>query len=82
MGYHDSKQIKMDELGEYWFVEMGPIPEEPQWHQDLYDFQSYPFPSVRAARLFAKCAKHRDAGRDIAIRHPDGTIEQVELEEL
>lgn len=60
---------------QYWFVEMGPIPDKPDWHQKMYEFQSYPFPRYEAARRFAFGARERDWKRDIGIRHPDGVVE-------
>lgn len=64
---------------QYWFVEMGPIPNQPDWHMKLYDFQSYPFPSLEAARRFSMGARERDWERDIKIRYPGGEIRKVPL---
>lgn len=69
--------IPLSHHTDYWFVEMGPIPGQPDWHMKLYEFQSYPFPSVEAARRFAFTARERDWKRDISIRFPDGEKEVV-----
>jgi len=58
----------------HWFVKLGPIPDTPEWHRDIYRFSSYPFPSEEAARRFAEGEIGRNPGRDVAIRFPDGRV--------
>lgn len=65
------RDVPLDHTTPYWFVEMGPIPDKPDWHQELYRFQSYPFPTVQAAIRFAD--SHREPGRQISIRTQEGT---------
>lgn len=67
------RDVPLDHTTPYWFVEMGPIPDKPDWHQELYRFQSYPFPTVGAAIRFATRHRELDPDRDIAIRTPEGT---------
>ena len=62
---------------QYWFVEMGPIPNKPDWHTKLYAHQAYAFPTYAAARLFASSHKSRDPGRDVEIRFPNGMKQEV-----
>lgn len=62
---------------DYWFVDMGPIPGMPGWHQELYAHGSYPFPTLAAARLFASNHKREHWLRKISIRFPDGHTEEV-----
>lgn len=68
---------KHSTTSKYWFVEMGPIPDQPAWHMKLYAHQSYPFPSYQAARRFAFGSRDRDWKREIAVRLPDGTKEVI-----
>lgn len=69
--------IPLSQDSQYWFVELGLIPNKPDWHMKLYARQSYPFPSLEAARRFAFSSRERDWTRDIAIRFPDGTKEGI-----
>lgn len=71
------RDIPLSTESQYWFVEMGPIPNMPDWHTELYAYQAYPFPSLEAARRFAFDARERDWKRSIAIRFPDDTKEIV-----
>lgn len=57
---------------EYWHVDMGPIPDKPEWHRQMYASQSYPFPTVEAATGFAQAHKEKYPGREVLIRFPDG----------
>lgn len=75
MEYRKSIPLAVDT--EYWFVEMGPIPDKPAWHQDLYRWQSYPFPTERAALLFAGNHAGLYPGRHVAVRYPNGNITEV-----
>lgn len=52
----------------YWFVEMGPIPGKPAWHQAMYEHSSYPFPTEAAAQRFAANHQALDPLREISIR--------------
>jgi hypothetical protein len=61
----------------YWFVDMGPIPDKPVWHQQLYAYGSYAFPTPEAATRFAVTHKSTDPGRSVGVRHPDGTVETL-----
>lgn len=67
------RTIELSHTTPYWFVEMGPSPDKPLWHQELYRFQSYPFPSEAAAQRFATTHRELYPGRTIAIRYPEGT---------
>lgn len=62
------KMVELPTGSDYWFVEMGTIPDMPPWHQELYEFSSYAFPTKAAANLFA--ANHRRVypGREIKVR--------------
>jgi hypothetical protein len=61
----------------YWFVEMGPIPNRPDWHMKLYAHQAYAFPTEAAAGLFASTHKRRDPLRRVEVRFPDGSMKEV-----
>jgi hypothetical protein len=61
------KKVDLPSGSDYWFVHMGPIPNRPKWHQELYAKQSYPFPTLEAATLFAETHMRRDPGRRIEI---------------
>ena len=71
------KSIPLSTETQYWFVQMGPVPNKPDWHTELYTSQSYPFPTPEAASLFASVHKRKDPLRDVGIRHPDGAIVAV-----
>ena len=71
------RDVPINHETDYWFVEMGPVPGQPSWHQQLYKFQSYPFPRLEAARRFALGSRERDWKREISIRFPDGTTEAI-----
>lgn len=74
------KSIPLDASTDYWFVEMGAIPDKPKWHQELYAFQSYPFPSEAAAASFAAVHLDIEPARQIAIRYPDGSHATVPIQ--
>lgn len=71
------KSIPLNQDSQHWFVELGPIPSTPDWHSAIYYNNSYPFPSLEAARRFAFDARGRHWQRDIAIRFPDGSREEI-----
>ena len=62
------KKVNLPTGSDYWFVEMGPIPNMPDCHQRLYQASSYAFPSRAAAELFARTHTSRDPDRDVKIR--------------
>ena len=69
------KRIEIDRDKDYVFVEMGEL-------NRLNGPASYPFPTEEAARLFAtnhkRIAKQQHGvDRDIRLRFPDGTIEEI-----
>ncbi|QBI99097.1 hypothetical protein SEA_SHAM4_71 [Mycobacterium phage Sham4] len=66
------KSPALDSSSEYSFVEMGPIPDRPRWHRELYAHQTYPFPTMEAAFRFAEAHKHKEPDRCIAVISPDG----------
>lgn len=76
------KAIQLSSETEYWFVEMGPVPDRPAWHQEVYRHNRYPFPTEFAAFRFAASHKRRDPNRDIAVRCPDGKTVPITLLEL
>lgn len=51
------KKVELPSGSDYWFVHMGAIPDKPDWHQKMYQNSSYPFPTEKAANLFA--ANHK-----------------------
>ncbi|AVP41918.1 hypothetical protein SEA_JSQUARED_76 [Mycobacterium phage Jsquared] len=66
------KTLDLDPDSTYTYVEMGPVPDKPKWHQELYASQKYPFPTPEAARLFAQSEAVRHPGREIVIEFADG----------
>lgn len=54
---------------EYWHVDLGPIPNKPDWHVQS-DGTSYPFPTEKAARTFAANAQRKDPDREVRVRKP------------
>lgn len=73
------KNITHNPESQYWFVELGPIPNQPDWHMKLYAHSSYPFPSEESAKRFGLGSRERDWDREIHIRYPDGTRRRVPL---
>ena len=55
-----------------WTVHMGPLPDRPRWHQELYAHQAYQFPALDAALRFAKRQHDLAPERYIVIEYPDG----------
>lgn len=62
------KTIDLDPDERYSFVDMGPIPDKPRWHQELYARQSYAFPTPEAAERFAEYHQKQEPDREISIR--------------
>jgi hypothetical protein len=72
------KRIELDTSTDYWFVELGEMLR-------LTGDSSWPFPTEAAARKFAvankRLAKQKyGAERDVRIRFPDGTKEEIGYE--
>jgi len=63
------RTVELDRDAEYHYVELGPIPGKPGWHEQAKP-SSYAFPSVEAATRFAQ--GHKEPGRSVLIRFPDG----------
>lgn len=63
--------INLENDGAYFYVELGPIPGVPTWH-DKSNPSRWPFPTLAAALRFAEA--HERPGRDIVIRCPDGEV--------
>lgn len=62
------KDIQHKPDSEYAWVEMGPIPDQPDWHMRLYAHQAYPFPTNAAALLFAATHRGIHPGRSVVVR--------------
>lgn len=54
-------------MSDRWIVKMGPIPNKPAWHQQIYANSSYAFPTKAAAERFARAHLERDPGREISV---------------
>ncbi|ASZ75237.1 hypothetical protein PBI_MISSWHITE_71 [Mycobacterium phage MissWhite] len=65
------KTLDLSSESEYTFVEMGPIPDLPPWHQQSHPSR-FPFPTPEAAQRFAQAAAVRHPGREVVIAYPDG----------
>lgn len=69
------KQVELDPGSDYWFVELG----ESTF---LNGGSAYPFPSERAAQVFAEnqkfLAKMRGNDREVRIRYPNGDIKNID----
>jgi hypothetical protein len=63
------RTLELDESKGYTYVELGPAPEMPYWH-DLAQPSRWPFPTEKAAWLFAEA--HKVPGREVAVATPDG----------
>lgn len=68
------RRIEVDSTTDYWWVEMGVL-------NFLNGGCSYPFPTLAAAHHFAQTHKAiaksvHGRDREVAVRHPDGTIER------
>ena len=62
------KRVDLPTDSDYWFVELGPVPDMPAWHQEMYSFSSYAFPTKVAANLFASNHQRMYPGREIKVR--------------
>ena len=65
------KEITHDPDTTYAWVELGPIPGKPDWHQQSKR-SSFPFPTNTAAALFATNNKAEYPDRQVALVHLDG----------
>ncbi len=63
------KDIPLSTETEYTWVHLGPIPDMPAWHTELYAHQAYPFPTEAAAFRFAN--SHR-TDRKVWVVTTDG----------
>lgn len=70
------KSIELDPDTSYSFVEMGPIPELPSWHEQSNPSR-YPFPTEKAAFTFAHSHKALHPNREVAVATPDGERFQI-----
>lgn len=70
------KTIPLSTTTPYWFVEMGPIPNMPDWHTELYSHQSYPFPTEVAAHRFANAASAEHPSRAVKVIYPKGDVDE------
>lgn len=66
------REIVHDNETVYAWVDMGPIPNTPAWHQAMYAHGSYPFPTDEAADAFA--TRHSGLGRSVQVRKKNGEI--------
>ncbi|QXO13349.1 hypothetical protein SEA_TROOPER_72 [Mycobacterium phage Trooper] len=55
----------------YTYVEMGPIPELPPWHEQSQPSR-WPFPSEKAGFRFAEGCKADHPNREVVVATPDG----------
>lgn len=53
----------------YWHVDLGPIPNIPDWHVQSQG-TSYPFPTEKAAETFARVHQKLEPGREVRVRPP------------
>lgn len=60
----------------YGYVDMGPIPGLPDWHEQSKP-SSYAFPNPESAIGFAEAHKRRDPLRYIAVRWPNGQTQEI-----
>lgn len=67
---------EMADLTRYTWVELGPVPGMPKWHEQS-KLSRWPFPTREAARKFARFHKDQEPGRDVVIAYPDGSREGV-----
>ncbi|APC43218.1 hypothetical protein KI248_gp31 [Mycobacterium phage Phaded] len=59
----------IDSDSSYTYVEMGPKPDMPPWHEQAHPSR-FPFPNNDAALRFART--HAEPGREVVIAYPDG----------
>jgi hypothetical protein len=57
----------------YWRVELGPIPNVPDWHVQS-EGTSYPFPSEAAARTFARVHQAKEPNREVRVVPPATSV--------
>ncbi|AAC18510.1 hypothetical protein SEA_LAKES_75 [Mycobacterium phage Lakes] len=55
----------------YTYVELGPIPDMPKWHQSAQPSR-WPFPTPEAAFRFARAHSEERPDREVIIAYPDG----------
>jgi hypothetical protein len=72
------KELPPIEEGKYWHVDFGPIPGKPDWHEQSKP-TSYAFPTDVAALQFADAHKRLEPDRYVAVRHPQGHIQEITL---
>lgn len=65
------KTLELDKSTDYTFVEMGPIPDLPRWHEQANPSR-FPFPTEKAAFRFAERHKADHPAREVAVATPDG----------
>ncbi|QFG04551.1 hypothetical protein SEA_JEEVES_76 [Mycobacterium phage Jeeves] len=63
------KGIAVDPEARHSFVEMGPKPGMPPWHEQAQPGR-FAFPTEKAAFRFAE--GHREPGRKVRVVTPDG----------
>lgn len=68
------KTIPLSTTTDYWFVQMGPIPNKPDWHMKLYAKSSYAFPTEVAAHRFANAAAAEHPDRDVKVIYPERDV--------
>ncbi|UJD21171.1 hypothetical protein SEA_SORORFAGO_74 [Mycobacterium phage SororFago] len=61
--------LELDPETRYSFVEMGPKPGMPHWHEQAHPGR-FAFPTEKAAFRFAE--SHREPGRKVQVLTPDG----------
>lgn len=61
--------IELGNDGAYWYVDLGPIPNVPDWHVQSQG-TSYPFPTEKAALTFAHVHQLQEPNREIRVRRP------------
>jgi hypothetical protein len=57
----------------HWHVELGPIPNVPDWHAQATG-SSYAFPDQKAAEAFARVHKLGEPGRDVRVVAPASPV--------
>lgn len=67
------KSLELDRDNVYYWVTLGPIPGYPSWHEQSKPC-SYPFPTEKAAKLFAENHAAAWPGREVSWTSADGTI--------
>jgi hypothetical protein len=54
----------------YWHVELGPIPNVPDWSV-FTNGSSYAFPTREGAEAFASVHRMKDTGREVRVVPPN-----------